>query len=148
MKDWEELVNKLVDGSMHGYCSAFQERKWFFEIDLAPAFTSAAWEILKFQARGQNPRHVKFPELQEVVVNVYEEKLDRIRARKGCPGRKRAGSAVAGPPDADPESKESTVVDPMVSLVSQTPTANHLPPPALLDAPAWPRVWANCGTAS
>ena len=38
----------------------------------------AAWDTLEFQAGGQNPRHVKFPELQEVVVNVYEEQLDRI----------------------------------------------------------------------
>ena len=43
-----------------------------------PKKGQAAWDILEFQAGGQNPRHVKFPELQEVVVNVYEEQLDRI----------------------------------------------------------------------
>ena len=37
-----------------------------------------AWNILEFQAGGQNSRHVKFPQLHEVVDNVNEEQLDRI----------------------------------------------------------------------
>jgi len=86
----------------HGYCAACQEKKWFFEIDLAPAFTSAAWEILKFQARGANPRHVRFPELQEVVVNEYEEKLDRILLIKAMWD---ATSATFGSDDSKVQSK-------------------------------------------
>lgn len=81
MPQWDEVCKKLVDHAMHGYCAACQEKKWFFEIDLAPAFTSVAWEILKFQAKGGSPR-VRFKELEEFVINEYEEKLDRILLTK------------------------------------------------------------------
>ena len=102
VKDWEELVNELVDGFMHSYSAACGDKKWFFEIDLVPAFTSAAWEILKLQAEGQNSRHVKFSKLREVVVNVYAERLDRILLNKAV---WHATSATFGSDDSKTQTK-------------------------------------------
>jgi len=75
---WKEAAKKLVERAMHGYCAACQEKPWFFEIDLAPAFSSAAWEILS--ARGRS--RMKYAELEEVVVQEYEEILDKTLLMK------------------------------------------------------------------
>lgn len=75
---WNEAAKKLVEHAMHGYCAACQEKPWFFEIDLAPAFASAAWELLS--ASGK-PR-IRYAELHEFVVQEYEEILDRTLLMK------------------------------------------------------------------
>jgi len=70
---WRECVKNLVAGAMHGYSSACQEKEWFFEINLIPAFQSAAWELLR--ANRSNP---SYGVLEELIQVEYEEKLDRI----------------------------------------------------------------------
>lgn len=71
---WQEAVKNLVDKGMSTYQSACQEKQWFFEIDLAPAFTAAVWEILR---RGGRP-NAAYERVEEMVITEYEDKLDRI----------------------------------------------------------------------
>lgn len=74
---WREATKKLVVQSMNGYCAACQEKPWFYEIDLVPALTSAAWELVC--ARGMN---VRDEQLQDLVEREYEEVLDRTMLQK------------------------------------------------------------------
>lgn len=68
-----ECVKNLVENAMHGYSAACQDKDWFFDIELGPAFVSTAWEILR------TGRHApRFDWLQEKVELEYEDKLDRI----------------------------------------------------------------------
>jgi len=71
---WQEMIKNLVSTGMGTYSSACQEKQWFFEIDLAPAFTAAAWEILR---RGGRPNAV-YERVEDLVIQEYEDKLDRI----------------------------------------------------------------------
>ena len=44
---WQEVATKIVEHGMQGFCSACQEKDWFFELDLEPAFVAAVSTILK-----------------------------------------------------------------------------------------------------
>lgn len=70
---WSECVKKLVSSTMDTYAAECQERDWFFEINLTPAFVSAAWELSKSRQQGMSAER-----LDELVHMEYESVLDRI----------------------------------------------------------------------
>mmetsp|Transcript_39418 Transcript_39418/g.122256 ORF Transcript_39418/g.122256 Transcript_39418/m.122256 type:complete len:440 (+) Transcript_39418:3-1322(+) len=69
---WEEATRKFISHAMSCYASACQDRVWFYELDLVPAFAAAAWEVAN--ASGQ-PK-VRFSELQDLVIQEVEGCLD------------------------------------------------------------------------
>mmetsp|Transcript_20988 Transcript_20988/g.59534 ORF Transcript_20988/g.59534 Transcript_20988/m.59534 type:complete len:366 (+) Transcript_20988:112-1209(+) len=74
---WEELCKEVVERGFQGYSAACSEMDWFYEIDLVPAFTQAAMELI-----GASGQHVHPPGVQEIVHAEYEDKLDRCMLDK------------------------------------------------------------------
>lgn len=75
---WKDAAKKLVESAMTGYCAACQEKEWFYQIDLVPALTSAAWELLS----AKWGRKVRHHELEEIVGSEYEEIMDKTMLQK------------------------------------------------------------------
>jgi len=71
---WEQGTRALIETAMQGYSAACQDKDWFFEIELAPAFGVAAWEIVRAKGRPNIP----YPKLQALVLQEYEESLDGV----------------------------------------------------------------------
>jgi len=70
---WEALAKTLVDTAMDSYGGACSDKAWFYEINLAKAFASAAWELLCIDGK---PR-VRFDRVKHLVEQEYEGCLDR-----------------------------------------------------------------------
>lgn len=70
---WRECVKNLVSAAMSSYSGACQEKEWFFEIQLIPAFISASQELLR-----SNRARPSIDMLEELVTVEYENKLDQI----------------------------------------------------------------------
>lgn len=73
---FEEVAVKLVDGAMGSYHAACGDKDWFFDLDLIPAFSAAAWEMV----RGQ--RGATFSRVQSRVCAEVEEQLDKLLLHK------------------------------------------------------------------
>lgn len=73
---YEEATEKFVTSAMHSYNASCGEKDWFFEIDLIPAFTAAAYELV------QGQRGATFQRVNEKVCTVYEAMLDSILLSK------------------------------------------------------------------
>jgi len=69
---WEQTCAELVQRSMDGYTIACGEMPWFYDLDLVPAYTQAAMEIVAASGQVVSPEGV-----QEIVHAEYEDKLDR-----------------------------------------------------------------------
>lgn len=76
-QSWKECVKSLVAGAVNGYASACQDKDWFFEIDLKPAFQCAAWEILR-----ANRMKTSYRDVEDLIEVTYEKELDSILLRK------------------------------------------------------------------
>lgn len=76
---WDAVVGHIVERAMEGYSSACGEKPWCYDIDLSPAFSVAAWEIIS--ARGRPP--VIRERLQDLIITKYNEKLESVLLVKG-----------------------------------------------------------------
>ena len=78
-KEWPDLVEALIGGSMQAYTSACGDKPWFHDLDLAPSFAAAAWAFLSTQP-GKSVRDLpRWLDFKDVVVDVCEGKLDDAR---------------------------------------------------------------------
>ena len=48
-KEWPDLVEALIGGSMQAYTSACGDKSWFRDLNLAPSFAAAARALLPTQ---------------------------------------------------------------------------------------------------
>lgn len=74
--DFVAACDELVEVAMQTYEISCSEKAWFFELDLAPAFASAAWELL----RGQ--RGVSFEQVEAKAREAFERYLDFVMLNK------------------------------------------------------------------
>lgn len=72
---WVQASMQFVEHAMQGYSASCGDKIWFFELDLAPALTAGAWELVRESVA--NPG-VLFHELEKAVMNRYEELMDTI----------------------------------------------------------------------
>jgi len=72
---WASAARRLVENAMSGYSAACGDKPWFFELDLAPALSHAAWEVAKGCADGAS---VNYPELEEVTQGAYDDAVARL----------------------------------------------------------------------
>eukprot|EP00928_Gymnodinium_smaydae_P062138 TRINITY_DN46067_c0_g1_i1.p1 TRINITY_DN46067_c0_g1~~TRINITY_DN46067_c0_g1_i1.p1 ORF type:complete len:396 (+),score=118.98 TRINITY_DN46067_c0_g1_i1:87-1274(+) len=72
----EEAAQQLVEGAMGSYNASCGEKDWFFDLDLVPAFSAAAWELVRGQSRAI------FSRVQAQVVESYEAQLDKLLLNK------------------------------------------------------------------
>lgn len=68
---WDQAAAQFVESAMHGYSAACGDRQWFFDLDLAPSFGIAFWEI--FTGTGQR---APWSEVEAVLNGKYEELMD------------------------------------------------------------------------
>ena len=66
----QALVEKLISGSMQAYTAACGDKDWFVELDLAPSFAAAAWELIE--------RKPQWEELQARTIEVFEGKIHDV----------------------------------------------------------------------
>lgn len=68
--EWREVAEELISGSMQAYTAACGDKEWFYELDLAPSFAAAAWELIE--------RKPRWKDLQTKIVEVFEGKIDDV----------------------------------------------------------------------
>eukprot|EP00929_Paragymnodinium_shiwhaense_P112910 TRINITY_DN8117_c0_g1_i2.p1 TRINITY_DN8117_c0_g1~~TRINITY_DN8117_c0_g1_i2.p1 ORF type:complete len:536 (+),score=185.28 TRINITY_DN8117_c0_g1_i2:145-1752(+) len=73
MMPLEQLCKTLVESAFMGYSTACNEKDWFYDVDLVPAFCSSAFEILIHHRR----RH-EVDLLEEVMQLSFEEGLEKV----------------------------------------------------------------------
>lgn len=74
---WDQAAAQFVESAMHGYSAACGDRQWFFDLDLAPTFGAAYWEI--FTGTGQR---AQWSEVEAVLNGKYEELMDACLLEK------------------------------------------------------------------
>mmetsp|Transcript_51929 Transcript_51929/g.121542 ORF Transcript_51929/g.121542 Transcript_51929/m.121542 type:complete len:389 (-) Transcript_51929:216-1382(-) len=77
MDEFPGTAKKLVDYGMSAFCAACEDRPWYFEIDLVPAFNAAAWEVY-----GSLKRRVNYDHLCKFVRAEYERQVDKTLVTK------------------------------------------------------------------
>eukprot|EP00930_Biecheleria_cincta_P082537 TRINITY_DN72254_c0_g1_i1.p1 TRINITY_DN72254_c0_g1~~TRINITY_DN72254_c0_g1_i1.p1 ORF type:complete len:495 (-),score=102.59 TRINITY_DN72254_c0_g1_i1:75-1559(-) len=74
---WDQAAPQFVESAMSGYSAACGDRQWFFDLDLAPTFSAAFWEI--FTGTGQR---APWPEVEAALNGKYEELMDACLLEK------------------------------------------------------------------
>ena len=75
-KEWLDLVQALIGGSMQAYTSACGNKSLFHDLDLVPSFAAVVWALLSMQP-GKSVRDLlRWLDVKDVVVDVFEGKLD------------------------------------------------------------------------
>jgi len=76
---WQEAAYEVVQRGMHSYTCAMGDSPWFFKINLAPVFATAAWHLLSYGVDGQR---LQFEEIENVVAHAYAESINHTRLDK------------------------------------------------------------------
>ena len=75
-RNWRNVVKSFITYGMETHARTFQSKPWFFEIDLVPVLTSAAWIILGETRIWFIPMNRQ--EIEDEVLQNYEDALDRV----------------------------------------------------------------------
>ena len=75
-KEWLDLVQELIGGSMQAYTFACGNKSLFHDLDLVPSFAAVAWAFLTMQPRKSVRDLLRWLDVKDVVVDVFEGKLD------------------------------------------------------------------------
>ena len=75
-KEWLDLVQALIGGSMQAYTSACGSQSLSHDLDLVPCFAAVSWAFLSMQP-GKSVRDLlRWLDVKDVAVDVFEGKLD------------------------------------------------------------------------
>mmetsp|Transcript_62454 Transcript_62454/g.115999 ORF Transcript_62454/g.115999 Transcript_62454/m.115999 type:complete len:396 (-) Transcript_62454:124-1311(-) len=72
-----DAAKLLIDYGMSAFSAACEDRAWFFEIDLVPAFNAAAWELY-----ADKRRRVNYDQLTRFVRSEFERQVDHTLVSK------------------------------------------------------------------
>jgi len=76
---WEDGIKKFIVVAMQSYGASCQEKEWFYELDLAPVFQRAAWEVLQSHPERQG---ADYRIVEEVAEAEYQSYLDETLNNK------------------------------------------------------------------
>eukprot|EP00931_Biecheleriopsis_adriatica_P043974 TRINITY_DN25126_c0_g1_i1.p1 TRINITY_DN25126_c0_g1~~TRINITY_DN25126_c0_g1_i1.p1 ORF type:complete len:486 (-),score=127.22 TRINITY_DN25126_c0_g1_i1:25-1482(-) len=74
---WDQAATQFVESSMQGYSAACGDKPWFFDLDLAPSFGMAFWEI--HEGSGQR---ASWQQVESALNGKYEEIMDACLLEK------------------------------------------------------------------
>lgn len=78
-QQWEHCIKSFIAHAMQSYAASCQEKEWFYELDLAPVFQLAAWEILTAVPARQG---AEYRVVEEFAESEYQSYLDETLNNK------------------------------------------------------------------